>query len=159
MKWITKLVLLFSVFTLTSCFDIPEFRGVSNFKLDEFKGNHISFQLDVDVFNPNGYGIRVRPSVFDVYINNQYVGKGKLDKSFKMRRKKNTVCHLPISLDLERGIMLKLIRWAQSGKVDLRVDGDLKVRVAGIPKKEKIEQTQEINLKDLNINFGELLGM
>lgn len=158
MNWFSRLLLFISLISLTACFDIPEFRGVSNFKMDEFKGNHISFHLDVDVFNPNGYGIRVRPSDFDVYINNQYVGKGKLDRSFKMRRKKNTVCHLPISLDLERGILMKLVRWAQSDKIELKIDGDLKVRVGGIPKKEHIEQTQEINLKDLNINFGKLLG-
>lgn len=159
MKWFLRLLIFVSLFSLTSCFDIPEFKGVSNFKLDEFKGNHISFQLDVDVFNPNGYGIRVRPSVFDVYVNNEYIGKGKLDKSFKMRRKKNTVCHLPITIDLERGIMMKLVRWAQAGKVELKLDGDLKVRVAGIPKKEKVQQSKEINLKDLNINFGKLLGI
>lgn len=159
MKWLTRLFLLLGVLALTSCFEIPEFKGISNFKLGEFKSNSISFEMDVDVFNPNGFGIRIRRSTFDVYVNDQYIGKGQLEKSFKMKRKRNTTCHVPVTVKLERGILMKAIKWAQSETIELKIDGKIKTFVGGFPKSKKIEQTQIIKPKDLNINFNQLLGL
>jgi hypothetical protein len=155
-------VALFFFFTLliSSCFTIPTYQGASNFKLEEFKPkeNLLSFTLDLSVFNPNGYGIRVRKSTFDIFVGEKYLGKAKLQKAFKIKRKKETTCHVPILLELEKGVIFKLLSLVSSRKANLRLKGILKASIFGIPKRERIDQTQAINLKDLNINFGGLIG-
>lgn len=147
-------------FLVSSCFDLPEFKGASNFKMGQLRSNKVSFSLDVNVFNPNGYGIKVRPSEFDVFIGKDYVGRAKLQKSFKMKRKKNTSCHIPLELNLEPGMMMKLMKWAQSRSLEVRLEGVLKASVMGVPKREKINETKTINPRDLglNINLGGMFG-
>ena len=160
MSKLSMLGLATLLFLATSCFDLPEFKGASNFKMGELRSNKVNFSLDVNVFNPNGYGIKVRPSEFDVFIGKDYVGKAKLQKSFKMRRKKNTVCHVPLELSLEPGMIMKLMKWAQSRSLEVRLEGVLKASVMGLPKREKINEMKTINPRDLglNINLGGMFG-
>jgi LEA14-like dessication related protein len=151
-----KLVVPFAlVLLLSGCFTLPSYNGVSNFKLKNFKDNTVDFSMQAKFFNPNGYGIRVRPSTFDLYINNDFIGKAKLNKAFKMKRKSETDCFVPISLQLEKGKMVRLLALAnvRSG-VDIRLDGVLKASALGIPKREKIDKSKHVNLRDLNLNFG-----
>lgn len=154
MKRLVVYIIIFLGFTLSSCFDIPEFEGVSNFKMGEIKDNTLNFSVDVDVFNPNGYGIRVRPSVFDVYVGETHIGKGKLKKSFKMKRKKSTSCHVPVEIELDRGMLFKLMGLMQAKNLDIRLAGVLKASVMGIPRREKIDEKRKINLKDLDLNLN-----
>ena len=146
------------LFLLTSCFDIPEFKGVSNFKMGELRQNKISFDVNVAVYNPNGYGIRVRPSTFDVFVNDEYVGEAKLKKAFKMKRKKTTDCFVPVEVQLEPGILMKLMKWAMAKTVNLRLKGILKASVLAIPKREKVDEIRPINMRDLNLNLGSMFG-
>jgi LEA14-like dessication related protein len=149
--------LLLIGFLLSGCFTNPEFKGFDNFKLNKFQQNVIDFSIDVKLFNPNGYGIKVRPSNFDVFINGDFVGKAKLQKAFKMKRKSESNCLVPVSLKLEKGMIMRLLALAnlKSG-VDIRLKGFVKASVMGIPKKEKIDQSKHVNLRNLNLNFGSL---
>lgn len=144
---------------LGGCFTAPEFKGVDKFKFEKFKNNELSFNLMIDLHNPNGYGIRVRKSTMDVYINDDYIGEAKLTKSFKMKRKSTTSCLLPVTLKLEKGKAFKLLALAnvRSG-VKIRLNGVLKASALLIPKRERIDQEQNINLKDLNVDFKKLLS-
>lgn len=149
--------LLFIVPFLSGCFTAPKFNGVDNFKLNKFQENTVDFSLNVKLFNPNGYGIKIRPSKFDVYINGDFVGKATLQKSFKIKRKSESNCLALISLELEKGKSMRLLALAnlKSG-IDIRLGGYVKASVMGIPKKEKIDQSKHVNLRDLNLNFGSL---
>lgn len=143
---------------LSSCFDVPEFKGISNFKLDELNSNKVSFDLDARVLNPNSYGIRVRKSTFDLYLGDVYVGKAKLKKSFKMKRKRESSCHVPVEVILEKGMLMKLMALANKRTLDVRVKGILKASVWGVPRREKIDERKKINPKDLNLNLGSVFG-
>lgn len=145
------------LFLLSSCFEIPELKGFSNFKMGELHQNKISFDVNVSLYNPNGYGIRVRKSTFDVYINEAYIGEAKLEKSFKMKRKKTTECYVPVEIQLEPGILMKLMKWASARSVNIRLEGVLKASVFAIPKREKVNEKRSVNLKDLNLNLGSFL--
>lgn len=150
---------LLLVFILSSCFEIPDFRGVSNFKMGKLNAKEITFEVDVKVFNPNGYGIRVRKSTFDLYVNDEYVGEAYVSRSFKMKRKKETECHVPVEVTLEPGVLMKLMKWASSRSVNVRLKGVLKASVLGIPKREKIDESKNLSLGDLNLNMGGMFGM
>lgn len=155
-----KLVLaIFSLlFIITSCVENPQFKGVSNFKIDNVNSDKVSFNVDVSAFNPNGYNLKVRKSSFNLYLNDQYVGQAYLLKKYKMKRKTTTLDNVPVEVLLEPGVMMKLMRIAMGGTVKLRLEGTLKASALGIPVRKKLDQTKNIDLKDLNINFRQLLG-
>lgn len=150
-----KLNILFLVlllFGLSSCFDQPEFKGFSNFQLDEFNKNIVRFNIDISVFNPNGFSLKVRRSKFDVYVNDEYIGKARLLKKVKMKRKKETTSQVPIELTLEEGVLFKVMALARSSKkIDLRLKGPLKASASIIPVRKKIDETKSIDLGKLNL--------
>lgn len=159
MKNFKYLVVLLSVlFITTGCLEDPEFRGVSNFKLDELNKDKISFNIDVSAYNPNGYNLKVRKSTFKLYLNDKYIGNAQLLQKYKMKRKTTTLDNVPVEVLLEKGVLLSLMKIATGGTVNLRLEGVLKASVVGIPVRKHIDQTKKINLKDLDINLGQFLN-
>jgi len=146
------------LFSLSSCIDEPEFKGASNFKIDEFNQDHILFNVDVSVYNPNGFALKVRKSTFDVHINDVYIGEAKLLDKYKMKRKRTTLGNVPVEIKLEKGVIFQLLRFVKNKSVELRLTGKLKASVLGIPNKQEIDQTKTVNLKDMNIDIGKMLG-
>lgn len=159
MRSIKLIFALFSfLFLVTACVENPQFKGVSNFKIDNVNREKISFNVDVSAYNPNGYNLKVRKSSFNLYLNDQYIGQAYLLKKYKMKRKTTTLDNVPVEVLLEPGVMMKLMKIAMGGTVKLRMEGTLKASALGIPVRKKIDQTSDIDLKDLNINFRQLLG-
>lgn len=146
------------LFSVSSCFEEPEFKGASNFKLDEFNQDHILFNVDISVYNPNGYALKVRKSIFDVYINDVHIGEAKLLDKYKMKSKRTTLGNVPVEVKLGQGVIFKLMQFMRDESVQLRLKGDLKASVLGIPNKQEIDQSKTVNLKDLNIDIGKMLG-
>src|SRR5690554_3455291 len=150
--------LLSVLFMTSSCIENPEFRGVSNFKLDEINKDKISFNIDVSAYNPNGYNLKVRKSNFKLYLNDHYIGNAQLLQKYKMKRKTTTLDNVPVEVFLEKGVLLSLMKIAVGGTVDLQLEGVLKGSIVGIPVRKHIHQTQKINLKDLGINLSQFLN-
>lgn len=159
MKNIKFIAAMFALlFIMTGCIENPQFKGVSNVKIDNVNTEKLSFNVDVSAYNPNGYKLKVRKSNFDLYLNDQYVGQAFLLNKYVMKKRTTTLDNVPVEILLERGVMMKLMKIAMGGTVKLRLDGVLKATAMGIPVRKKIDQTRDIDLKDLNINFRELLG-
>jgi LEA14-like dessication related protein len=158
MKKIQLALLLITAVLFSSCIEEPEFKGFSNFKLDTYDNNVLLFNVDLLVNNPNKFGIKVKKSFLDVFLGESYIGKGKLTKAIKVKRKRESNLTIPVELKLEKGAMFKLMRLATAKKATLRVEGIVRGSAMGIPKRVKVNKTKEINIKDLGINFGSLLG-
>src|SRR5690554_7764487 len=119
-------VLFVTLFLATSCIEDPEFRGVSNFKIDEVNKEKISFNLDVSAYNPNGYNLKVRKSNSKLYLNDNYIGTAHLLRKYKMKRKTTTLDSVPVEIFLEKGILMPLMKIIVGGTAELRLDGVLK---------------------------------
>ena len=158
MTKIQFVLFLVTALLLSSCIEEPHFKGFSNFKLAAYDNNVLLFNVDVLVNNPNKFGIKVKKSYLDVYVGESYIGKGKLTKAIKVKRKRESNLTIPVELALEKGALFKLIRLATAKKAMIRVEGLVRGSAMGIPKKVKVNKTKEVNIKDLGINFGSLLG-
>lgn len=158
MKKIQLALLLISAVLFSSCVEEPEFKGFSNFKLDNYNNNVLLFNVDLLVNNPNKFGIKVKKSFLDVYIGDSYIGKGKLTKAIKVKRNRESNLTIPVELALEKGAMFKLMRLATARKATVRVEGVVRGSAMGIPKRIKVDKSKDISIKDLGINFGSLLG-
>ncbi len=145
------------LFLVTSCFDQPELKQMDNFKINELSSEKVRFNVDLELFNPNGYNLKVRKSTFDVHVNEQYIGVAKVLEKVKIKRKSTEFANASVQIDLEKGMFFKLLSIAKSAKqVDLKLDGVLKASASFIPVRRKIAYKKTLNLKDFN--FSKMLS-
>lgn len=141
-------------FILTSCanFEEPEFRGSEGMKLEKMEGKKISFTAGVTVYNPNWFGIKIKPSNVEVYIEDQFMGKIYLDKKVKMKAKSESLLSFPLFGELEDGAMITLLRYANAENVRIHIKGKVKGGVFIFSKKFEIDETRTISGKNLKLN-------
>ncbi len=136
---------------ITSCASIapPEFRGSEGMKLEKIDGRKISLTAGVKVYNPNWFGVKVKPSNVEVYIENKYVGKAFLEKKVKMKAKRESTLKVPIRAELEEGALLTLLKYSTKDQVELHFKGVVKGGVFIFSKKIEIDQKQHIQGRQL----------
>lgn len=151
--------LSFMVSLITSCeVDQPVVRNVSHFKLDEMNKDKLSFNIDVTAFNPNNFKIKVRRSTLKLYINDKFIGNAQLTKKYAMEKKATTTGNVPVTVMLDKRVYASLLKMVAGGKVKLKVEGPLKLSVGGFPIKRDISKIKRIDLKDLGISLGDMIG-
>ena len=153
MKQFKLLLLLSVVFLFSGCFEYEdiEFKGINNFKMGTIKDGAVNFDLDVTLFNPNGYAISVKPSEVEVYVEDDYIGLAKLLQKVKMKRKTIALYAIPLKLTLENGAMFKLMRYASKKEVTLNIKGKVKGAVLGVSKKIEVNEKKTISTKDFKL--------
>ncbi len=127
----------------------PSFDDIGNFHLTEMKGSHIAGSFDVKVENPNGFGFKVKKVEADIVVENQKVGVVRLDDKIKVKRKSNSTYNIPISVELENGAMLFLMKQATKNEVSVNIKGFAKGSVMGISKKIDFSESKKMKPADL----------
>ena len=157
MKKIVYSLILF--LSLNSCIKIQdvEFKGMDGVKMERMENKKLVLKLGVKIENPNFVSIKVQPSVVDVFVNDELIGKAYLEESLKLIRKKEDTYFANVRIDLEDGALFKFVKYAMKLKVQLRVKGVVKGSVFGIPKKVDIDQVKEIDGSTFKI--GNLLNL
>lgn len=145
--------------SISSCtYDNPQFQGVSNLKVDHINTEELAFSLDAKIYNPNSYKVAIRPCTLDLYLGDLYVGKASLLQKYKMEKHATTTAKMPISIQLSKGVYLKLLGLSLGKHIELKLKGPLKVGVAGFGFRKQIEEKKRLNLSTLGINLKQLLG-
>lgn len=131
---------------LTSCasLEMPEYRGGETFKLEKLEGKQVRFTAGATVFNPNWFGVKVKPSKFDVFVEDDFVGTVQLQKKVKLKRKKETALSAPFLAELEDGVLLKAVKYMGKGEVNVRFQGTAKAGVFLFSKKMEINKTVKV---------------
>ena len=135
----------------------PEFRGSEGMKLDKIDGKIITFNVTAKVYNPNWFSVKVKRSGVDVFIEDQYIGKLKLEKKVKMKAKRESTLEAPMRAELEDGAMMSMLRLSTKESVKLRVTGKVKGGIWFLSKKIKVDETTQIpgkNLRPGGFNLG-----
>lgn len=139
---------------LNSCtFHEPEYKGKETVKFESIEGKTIKFTAGATFYNENGYALKVKPSKLDLYIEDEYIGKVKLENKVKLRRKRETSVESPFTVVLENGVMMKLIKYATQGKVKIRLKGKVKGGVFIFSKKFDVNETKTIDGSNLKLGF------
>jgi LEA14-like dessication related protein len=151
-RWQRLILCFVFLLSLSGCIEQPELKGFSNFKVDQFNKNKVSFSIDVKLFNPNAQNLKLRGALLDIYIDERYIGKAKLLEKIKLKRKSTTESSVPVEMLIEDGMLFKLMRIAMSGKtVDVRFNGLIKASASIIPVRKKIDETRPIDLSKFNL--------
>lgn len=138
---------------LSSCanFKEPEFISSEGFKLEKMDGKVISFSAGAKVYNPNWFGIKIKPSHVEIYVEDQFMGNVYLEKKVKMKAKRDSDLKFKLHAELEDGAMITAMRYANKDNVSVRIKGKVKGGVFIFSKNMEIDETKTVSGKNLRM--------
>ncbi|HEX6333333.1 MAG TPA: LEA type 2 family protein [Flavisolibacter sp.] len=124
----TVLLVLFN-----GCKDIksPEFKKIDQFQVRNVGLQDATVAFNVTYFNPNDFGVTVKETAVDVYIDTVYAGK--FQQTGELSVAENADFSIPLSGIIPFQKMMNLdLTGIQTRELLIRADGSVKVGKAGI---------------------------
>jgi len=121
------------IFTLFSCAapKALEYQDYKNFGIHQLGFSKSEVRLDLEYFNPNNFGLQLRRTDVDVFINNNLLGHSASDTLIRIPRKSSFI--LPIRFDVDMQNLFKNAWNTLVGnEVNVKVTGSVKVGKANV---------------------------
>jgi LEA14-like dessication related protein len=104
MKLLRKVLVLGLLFLLPGCpswfLETPTFTlkevAVTRISLEE-----IHFLFGIEVQNPNHFDLKLRALEYKAYLNDQEVGKGRVEKEVQIAKSSSTLVQVPMKTDFK----------------------------------------------------------
>ena len=147
------LLLTFSVF-LSSCFnyDDIEIKEVRSVQLDGMKNERLNFSIDIELYNPNSFKVKVTKADLDVAINQLKLGHTVLEKDITIPPNESSIQHIELSAKVDKDFMSQvpsLVASALFSAIELNVKGDIKGKVFLLSRSIRVDHTEKVDLSKL----------
>lgn len=123
------------VFIVSSC-QAPkelEYRDFKNLKVEKLGFGSSSLKLDVIYYNPNNFGLQLKYTDLDIFIDSNYLGHSSQDYQITIQRLSEFTLPLQINLDMQN--LLKNVLPTFLGKeVTVKITGKVKLGKANVYK-------------------------
>ncbi len=126
--WKLAIVILVFVFTSFSCLSPKalEYKTYHNFSIHKLGFNNTSITLELEYYNPNNFGLQLRSTDLDIFIDGNRFGHSSVDTLISIPRRNNFI--LPIKFDVDMQNIFKNAWSTLLGKeVILKLAGKLKI--------------------------------
>lgn len=145
-------------FLLSSCdafdYNDVEFVSMGAIQLEEIRPSQVTLGVNLELLNPNWYNITLQPSILDLYVNDDLLGKAALLKKVKLKGKKTQFYIAHLQLKGEPGILQKLIAIQKLPTATIRFKGVAYGSVMGIKRGFAIDKTEVVDPSQFK--FGQL---
>ena len=108
-----------------------EYKGVQNLRLEKAGFQQSILSLDINYYNPNNFGVQLKQVDCDVFINNQYLGKYKLDTNLYIPKKAPFSLPSRMYVDM-KGIWKNAFTVLFNEEVQIDIKGTTRVGKKGI---------------------------
>ncbi len=138
--------LLLLIFFMTSCREPKDlvFRDFQNLSIENVGLSSAKLKVDLLYYNPNNFGLELKRTDLDIYINNNLLGHSSQD--LQVAIPKRDVFTLPLKIDLDMKNLLKNgLMSLLDKKVNVRLLGKVKVGKAGVFKIFNVDYQTEQN--------------
>jgi len=119
--------------TIASC-SAPkalEYKTYHNFSIQKLGFNSSAITLDLEYYNPNNFGMQLRNSDLDIFIDGNLLGHSSFDTIITIPR--NNTFILPVKFDVDMQNIFKNAWNTLTGKeVVVRLTGKLKIGKANV---------------------------
>lgn len=115
------------IFVLMSCVSPKalEYKSVKNLSVNKINWKTTSLSMDLEYYNPNPFGLKLRSSDLDIFIGDHLLGHSNTDTLVTIPKKGTFL--LPIRLDVKMENLLRNSLAAFSGKeITIRLQGKVK---------------------------------
>ena len=108
-----------------------EYRTFSNFSIQKLGFNNTTIKLDLEYYNPNNYGMQLRNSDLDIFIDGNMLGHSTFDTLINIPRRNTFI--LPIKFDVDMQNIYKNAWSTLTGKeVVVKLTGKLRIGKANV---------------------------
>ncbi len=122
-----------SCFLILSC-SAPkdvEYRSYSNLSLEKLGFNSSQVKLSLQYYNPNNFGLQLKKTELDIFINNNFLGHSSSDSLIRIPRR--DTFSVPIKFDVDMQHAYKnAFSSLFNNEVTVKVTGRLKVGKANV---------------------------
>lgn len=108
-----------------------DYRDVKNVQIKTLGFDKSALSMDLVYFNPNSFGVDLRKVDCDIFVDNNYLGKYKLDTILHISRRSEFTLPSRIEVDM-KGVFKNLLSVVFNKEIQLNVKGTTRVGKAGI---------------------------
>jgi LEA14-like dessication related protein len=134
---------------LYSCGGIKdlEFKEYKNLKIEKVGFSQTSVSVDLVYYNPNTFGLELKNTDLDIYINDNLLGHSAQEVQVQIPKKQQFTLPLKIDVDM-KNILKNSLTTLLSKEVTIKATGKIKVGKANLYKTLPFEYStkQEISL-------------
>jgi len=125
------------------------FRSVKNVSLQKLSFSTAALLVDLVYYNPNNFGVELRQTDLDVFVNGNYLGKSTQDVQVKVPKRAEFTLPLKLDVDMKNLIKHSIIALSNQ-EVTLNLKGRVKIGKAGVFKSFPVDYTtvQQFRLWD-----------
>jgi LEA14-like dessication related protein len=139
----------FMIILCNSCGGIKdlEFKDYKNFKLEKAGFNKTTISVDLVYYNPNPFGLELKNTDLDIYINDNLLGHSSQEVQIQIPKRQQFTLPLKIDVDM-KNILKNSLTALLNKEVNIKATGKIKVGKANIYKTLPFEYVtkQEISL-------------
>ena len=108
-----------------------EYKTYHNFSIQKLGFNSTTIKLDLEYYNPNNFGMQLKNSDLDIFIDGNLLGHSSFDTLITIPRRNTFI--LPIKFDVDMQNIYKNAWSALTGKeVTVKLTGKLKIGKANV---------------------------
>lgn len=108
-----------------------EYREFKNLSIEKLGFASSAVKMDLVYFNPNNYGLQLKRTDLDVYINNTYVGHTSQEYQVTIPRKEEFSIPIQIEVDM-KNLLKNGITLLFNKEVTVKLTGSVKVGKANV---------------------------
>ena len=140
--------LIWALFTNCGKPQEPEFRQIKDFKLKKIGLIQADVGFQIVYFNPNSFGVTVKETVDNVYVDSLFLGRFSQDSGVLAGR--NAVFSIPVNGEVALATVLKLnLADVQNKRFHVRAEGSCRVGKAGVFIKRSVHYEGDHRLDEL----------
>ena len=126
-------VLITIITAITSCHTPKDlvYQNVQHFSIKLADRQHTVLSMDVLLYNPNKYNMKLKHADLDIFINNNHLGKVNLDE--KLRVPSLDTFSMPVSLDVDiKNVIPNAFQLFLNSEVTVKLTGAVRAGRHGV---------------------------
>ena len=128
-----KLLSLFLIVLVSSCSSPKEleYQSFHNFTVQKLGFNNSTVSLDIEYYNPNNFGMQLRNSDLDIFVDGSLLGHSTFDTLIRIPRRDTFT--LPVKFDVNMQNIYKNAWSTLTGReVTVKLTGKIRVGKANV---------------------------
>jgi LEA14-like dessication related protein len=130
-----------------SCTSIKniEYQNLEVLKIEKINLTETQMQVCLSCYNPNNYGVEIKSSILDIFLNETKIGSSEQTQTIKISKKSTFKCPLTVSINLKKTI-LNLGLGLLNQEFDLKIKGIVSLKKGLLVKSLPVEISKKLKL-------------
>ena len=107
------------------------YQSVENFSMKQASNNKALLAMDIRLYNPNSYSMKLKSADVDVFLNGRQAGKMNAGNQCILPAK--DTFSIPVTLEVElKNILPNVLQLLMNSDVDIKLDGKIRAGRNGV---------------------------